>query len=459
MIVSYKNEIREYQFVDSSIINNNKNIFTVIVGKNGTGKSRLLSKLVVDLLFFESERNSFLRQEILFDDNSIGIFKIDYNPKKIIAVSTSPFDKFPINRFRKQFKGYSYLGLRELQSFNFGLSYMSKIIGSLIEALINKPSQINEITRVLEYLGYTDSITVKFQTRITSKFINDFLSSKDLFSNFDEVTKLIRSSFMGFNKSFFENEDGTYSKKKINHLETILKKLGKVSTINGLFSNLIINKWGISDIESQFPEHFNYLIFLLKCGILRLQDVILTKSDSNTPFSIKDASSGEQSVVISILGIASQIEDESLICIDEPEICLHPEWQERYMKILTSTFNIYNRCHFVIATHSPQIVANLDAENSFILSMENGEAMKASDFINKSADYQLATLFDYPGFKNEYLTRIALSIMTKVANSKKFDDEDLKNYLILNDQSKFMDKHDPLRKIISLLDELKCKYA
>lgn len=61
----------------------------------------------------------------------------------------------------------------------------------------------------------------------------------------------------------------------------------------------------------------------------------------NNSFSIKDASSGEQSIILSILGIASKIKDNSLICIDEPEICLHPEWQEKYIEILTQTFTNY----------------------------------------------------------------------------------------------------------------------
>ncbi len=108
----------------------------------------------------------------------------------------------------------------------------------------------------------------------------------------------------------------------------------------------------------------------MKCGVVNFQDVTLRKLATNAPFSIAEASSGEQAVVISILGIASQIEDNCIVCIDEPEICLHPEWQERYIKLLHSIFSMYSGCQFIIATHSPQIVSNLEPENSFPKSSE-----------------------------------------------------------------------------------------
>lgn len=194
-------------------------------------------------------------------------------------------------------------------------------------------------------------------------------------------------------------------------------------------------------------------------GILRLRDVGLRKLNSNKIFRINEASSGEQCVFTTFLGLACQIEDNCLIFIDEPEISLHPEWQEKYIKLLISTFKNYKECHFIIATHSPQLISKLQEQNCFVLKMDNRELKPANEFINQSIDYQLANVFNSPGFKNEYLNRLAFAIMSKVAKSKQFDNDDLNNFEIIKSQLEFMDKKDPLVELFALIKELKEKYA
>ena len=67
-----------------------KSWYTILVGKNGIGKSRLLSSIA-----------------------QISIVTEDYS--KVIAVSTSPFDKFPSPRNRSNNTtkaNYRYVGMR-----------------------------------------------------------------------------------------------------------------------------------------------------------------------------------------------------------------------------------------------------------------------------------------------------------------------------------------------------------
>ena len=83
--------------------------------------------------------------------------------------------------------------------------------------------------------------------------------------------------------------------------------------------------------KNEFSKTSNFDIdeisLMLEIGIIKLQEVYLEKKDINQHLLISQASSGEQSVIMSMLGIASKIENGSLICIDEPEVCLHPAWQ------------------------------------------------------------------------------------------------------------------------------------
>ena len=81
--------------------------------------------------------------------------------------------------------------------------------------------------------------------------------------------------------------------------------------------------------------------------------------------------SGELSVLSLILGLTATIKDDSLICIDEPEINLHPQWQEKIIELIELVSENYYGCHFFIATHSPQLISGIKQNNSFILDLSN----------------------------------------------------------------------------------------
>jgi predicted ATP-binding protein involved in virulence len=118
-----------------------------------------------------------------------------------------------------------------------------------------------------------------------------------------------------------------------------------------------------------------------------------------------------------LLGVASQIENGSLICIDEPEVSLHPEWQEEFIELLEVLFSCYKGCHFIIATHSPLIISKLTSSNCFTLDLDKNELVDLNSTTSRSADYQLATLFKSPGFKNEYLINECLDILSHLSKS------------------------------------------
>lgn len=62
-------------------------------------------------------------------------------------------------------------------------------------------------------------------------------------------------------------------------------------------------------------------------------------------------SSGEKMFIIRILSILSEIEDNSIIIIEEPELHLNPSWTKQIVTMLHHFFNTYN-VHFIISTHN-----------------------------------------------------------------------------------------------------------
>lgn len=420
----------------------NKNIYTTIVGRNGSGKSRLLRGLINS--FIPRENYEGVAQDILTVHNSF----FEGAPKKIIAVSTSPFDKFPYEKYYSSEHyngaraGYSYLGLKGIPNENSGLGYLSRIIGSLMKNMSSDPSNAYSVASTLDYLGYTQEIEAKFSLLPKLNAVNKILSSSDPMNAIDELFE------SGIGYRFTKSFKNKRVKKAV--LGVIWKSMAEyVSQHDSSSVRVLLSSEGVKGAGTgeSLGSYFDYLH---EVGLIRLEDVVLKKNGKR--FSIKDASSGEQCVVMTMLGIASQIEDGSLICIDEPEVCLHPEWQERYIELLMSMFSRFERCHFLIATHSPQIVAKLGGDNCYVLDLESNTLLDAKDMNKRSADFQLAKVFHAPGYKNEYLSRELLSALATLGSGGILDSRRL-NALneVISLKSK-LEHDDPVLQLVLLVE-------
>ncbi|MBK5374272.1 ATP-binding protein [Pseudomonas sp. TH43] len=205
-------------------------------------------------------------------------------------------------------------------------------------------------------------------------------------------------------------------------------------------------------------SYIKAMLVLVNTGLMRLIDLKLEKIGYGE-MSLKRASSGEQCLMVLMLGIAGHITDGSIVLIDEPEISLHPRWQEQFMMLLTTSFSAYRRCHFIVATHSPQIIARLRDKACFITSLSKREVYRAEEFYHRSADYQLAELFDAPGIMNEYISRLAFNLLAKVKANKCVDADAAKELARLQDLNQQVESNDPVKELIQSVSDVCKKYA
>lgn len=441
-----------------------RNSYSILVGSNGVGKSRLLSS--ISAMLAERNRNAP-------DDHTwkyFGTFSNSGSPK-IITVSTSPFDTFKLPKnsgpYDPTISNYRYVGMRGMGAINSGsISLISSAATGLLDKLqsrqglqklahvfrvlnfdprmdfvfkplfqkkaITPPAHESDFTISSEAIRYLeDKYDLKFETRGASALAN--LSSEEL-DQIDNALKfyadfyLERKHFVltvGYENMYEYGHDWTYT-----------------------FSNALRGN-----------EHLlACTITLLRNGLIKLMDLRLAKTD-NYDFSLRRASSGEQCMLVIMLGIAGHITDNSQVFIDEPEISLHPKWQERFMSLLIDVFSDYRYCSFYIATHSPQIISKLSERNCFITSLTRREIYSAEDFREKSADYQLAELFDAPGSMNEYIVRLAFKAMSSLSNNKKVTHETYKDLIKLGGFSEKINKDDPLNELINSALEMGEHYA
>jgi len=88
--------------------------------------------------------------------------------------------------------------------------------------------------------------------------------------------------------------------------------------------------------------------------------------DDGHQVELTKLSSGEQHELVMLYELLFRAKGNSLILIDEPEISLHVDWQERWINDLEETAALSD-FRAIVATHSPEIIGN-----RFNLSVELG---------------------------------------------------------------------------------------
>ncbi|PJK32910.1 hypothetical protein CWC48_25780 [Pseudomonas sp. S10E 269] len=107
--------------------------------------------------------------------------------------------------------------------------------------------------------------------------------------------------------------------------------------------------------------------FLKKAGITKGVEVYLAKKNG-AQFELSGASSGELSLICSMFFLATTVEENSLVLIDEPENSLHPGWQREYVGKIFAALG-YRNASVIIATHSPMLVTGAVTERPDLISV------------------------------------------------------------------------------------------
>lgn len=81
-------------------------------------------------------------------------------------------------------------------------------------------------------------------------------------------------------------------------------------------------------------------------------------------FDINDLSSGEKQLFIRTLAIKMLEPENSILLIDEPEISLHPKWQQKIIEVYK---RIGKNNQIIVATHSPHILGSVKKEEIILL--------------------------------------------------------------------------------------------
>ncbi len=152
------------------------------------------------------------------------------------------------------------------------------------------------------------------------------------------------------------------------------------------------------------------------------------ENSAGEEFDINDLSSGEKQLFLRTLSIKMLEPKNSIILIDEPELSLHPKWQQKIIEVYKK---IGENNQIIVATHSPHILGSVSNENIFILYRnENGKIeVKTGDELYSSYGQPVnRVLKDIMGLKSVRTPKIDRDIqeLRKLVDEDKYDTEEFK---------------------------------
>lgn len=386
--------IFEYNFFSDNYRDNTEDpVVTLIIGANGAGKSRALGT-ITDI--FGALQSESIKRNLKYDKYvlrySIGrnLIEVEINnrqiiihknnelinfdaissdnqlfPNKVLALSFMVNDKFSFNPV--QDSRYVYLGMRAASNAIWTSTLNNKVAEYILN-LANSQKLWPIMHAIAEYLDICAKVKISFE------FHNKIASMEKA----EDYTKNNWIDMLKKRANELE-EQNTYRKDSIKRLSdndyedlAIFLKYAFQKKIS-MPLELVIEETSNPQEIDNIQRIYRLIKLLRDFEFVKNIDLSLMKNDEW--FSFDDASSGEKNILYTVFAIGDNIENNSVILIDEPENSLHPNWQMKYIGFLKKLFKKYSSCQFIIATHSPYLVSDLDINSSSLVvaSIDNGK--------------------------------------------------------------------------------------
>lgn len=339
------------------------------IGDNGSGKSNALMRL----------------------SNKIQKNYNGFNKHRVHVLSNVVTDPFRLSRTLDN-GIYNYLGLRQASNtVNIGI-FSKTIAFSLIALLSNSSKKELQIFRMagfepgdLEVEFKLSNHSPKVDTKPQDQdFIPDLNKNipRELIRTYREIRRSA-SSENYFQPSFLEQRGPCDAAEFINDAESLQNEYEEFYYIlKDQPENSLKVNWRdgsvdklkkISKINGYFCRKFDLNSLKVIEAFFRYNQIGVTVKQQKKIFSdeilLTNLSAGQEIYLSTFLRVVTNVSDGDYLLIDEPEIGIHPEWQQNFVGNLREILKDLKNVTVVIATHSPLIVG--DSDKIYRFSSEN----------------------------------------------------------------------------------------
>jgi len=302
---------------------------TVLVGKNGTGKTALLDAVAVFLKAFMEKRASlvnFSAFEIKTNDISI---RENGNFAYLVKIRDGEEIKLVFKKTQDR----------------------EDLLRAYDEAIFNSLEKHMSCAPIFAYYGAQRCLPQNYKEKgfiegARAAYANSFSSQIDFHSSL----------------KWFDAKDAEEARRRSNN-----KDLGYIDPVLAAVRNAITIALGEDTYE--FP-HMD--------GVP--PELFINNKINNLSYKIDQLSDGYKTMLALVMDLARRmamvgsakgndtgsntLNNKSIVLIDEVELHLHPSWQQ---KVLPSLVNIFPMTQFIVSTHSPQVITSIKPENIRIM--------------------------------------------------------------------------------------------
>lgn len=345
-------KIKKVQFVNNDIFGNlvfdfcdsNGNVFDniILAGENGTGKSTLENYIY--------EFSILSTNHVIRDEKRIFVITLNSEETKIVK------EKVP------ETKDFS-----EILDLSIELDYSKQGWNAYTGNVLDT----NDFKEISIHNGHINNIRKVFRTLFSDIEVNfnprpiESVKSSVLDMDLDNSIKSHGDLATQISQLLVDIQMSDDSKVA----NYVRENLGQPLSLDSL--DLKMNRF-IKAFEFMFPTK--------KYSGIRDMDnskkIIFKEFDKEIP--LEKLSSGEKQIVFrgGFLLKDQQSTKDALVIIDEPEISLHPSWQQKilqYYKKLFTNISGKQTSQLIISTHSPFIIHNNDMLNTKIIILKHDE--------------------------------------------------------------------------------------
>ncbi|HDG8093269.1 TPA: ATP-binding protein [Klebsiella oxytoca] len=473
-IKSIMNEGRDKIYVHDISEDSGNNYYSILTGDNASGKSSLLSK-AINFFLFSNKRDEFLEPAIELSSCS------ESYPSKIIALCNSRFDKFTSKNFlktkdnqRKTIASMNYIHPELSDNSRRGISgivdqCLKNTLRNTNATSIDKSNQVQEAFSMFGLQSHLhlkcvlDTKNITYILAIISGLINGQMILSDESIKHARKSRYLQDEELKNRNIKLDESIAIICRESENKLTLdvlcdilLMLEAGKFpeENLNDIYFS--VAKGRVYSERKSLVYDFNgidIIKYLFILDVINVSDFQVMHLNTQKEVSIISLSSGQITLFGHAIVLSSFAEKNCMVCIDEPENSLHPEWQLNFMRFISLLCPDTLGAHIFIATHSPQIISGMRFDNGCVLSLvnrDNIELLKITDkkddngglyelqplkiYREQSADKQLTGVFKSPGYKNDFIIRKLLLILSKASkkiNFTKNDDEFIGEIVIL----------------------------
>ena len=374
-----------------------------LVGINGSGKTSILEVieafLKTDVSFFQKTNFKKIIIEVFEDryeikkrnnaiyihsknkSSSIMLNKIRELEKKFLDIEKKykvEFDEKESlqdirqeEKFNKLQLKFEYIGMQKTL-----LEKMREIKSSNGEFLLNELSKYLKIPKVLN-IGLERKVLEEDTLNIINLFNQKNLSNLDseLFKTLSPIKKVnkifkqIEFHYMKLNNKNQENLLSFISQNN-DYNEIAIKTFLKEAQIEIIKLREKIESF-INLVNIFYKDTCKRLLFNSSTAKFNIEVYNENKESIFTIYNFEALSSGEKQLLIILTVLYFNIDNNMIFLFDELEKSLHIEWQLKLIDEIRKLSRNYKNIQLILATHSPQIVKDIEFKNFIPLDPHN----------------------------------------------------------------------------------------